>query len=425
MVAYSMALLPAVLLIAGVPIYLVLLSASAATVLFVANMPAAALHQTLFGALDSFALLSVPFFIFAGELMGRGSVARRIVDILQAAVGSVRGSLPLTTVGTSAIFGAMSGASAATVATVGQLMLPPLKERGYPDQFRAGLITAVGAIDIIIPPSVPLIIYAAAASESVPKLYAAGVIPGLLIAAILAVYVVFVARKLQIADGQPFQMGALLSALARGGWALGAPVIILGGIYGGFVSPTESAALACVYAALVARFVYRDMSWSEIAGCASRTVTLTAQILIIVACANVFGWLLTVHQIPAALVDTVGAWQLSPWMILLALNIVFLVVGCFIDPLSAILVLTPLLMPLVKAAGIDPVHFGIVITTNLAIGMFHPPFGLNIFVTQSLFRFPLPVIYRGIVPFIYLYLIALALITYIPWLSLAMVRWIY
>ena len=422
---YTLALLPVVLLLMGMPIFLVLLSASAVTVLFVMNVPLAALHQTLFGAVDSFALLSVPFFIFAGELMGRGSVAKRIVDILQSGIGSVRGSLPLTTVGTAAIFGAMSGASAATVATVGQLMLPPLKERGYPDTFRAGLITAVGAIDIIIPPSVPLIIYAAAASESVPKLYAAGVIPGLVIAAILAVYVVWVARKLNISDGHPFSLPAFLHALAGGTWALGAPFIILGGIYGGFVSPTESAALACVYAAFVARFVYKDMSWSDIVGCASRTVILTAQILLIVACANVFGWLLTVNQIPATLVDVVSGWQLSPWMILLALNVLFLVVGCFIDPLSAILVLTPLLMPLVKAAGIDPVHFGIVITTNLAIGMFHPPFGLNIFVTQSLFRFPLPVIYRGIVPFIYLYLIALALITYIPWLSLAMVRWIY
>lgn len=423
--AYTLAVLPVALLLAGMPIFLVLLTASAVTVLFVMDVPHAALHQTLFGAVDSFALLSVPFFIFAGELMGRGSVARRIVDILQAGAGSVRGSLPLTTVGTSAIFGAMSGASAATVATVGQLMLPPLKERGYPDTFRAGLITAVGAIDIIIPPSVPLIIYAAAASESVPKLYAAGVIPGLVIAGILAVYVWWVARKLNIRDGQPFSMPALLKAIGRGGWALGAPVIILGGIYGGFVSPTESAALACVYAAFVALVVYRDMGWSQIVGCAARSVTLTAQILLIVACANVFGWLLTVNQIPAALVDMVTGWALSPWMILLALNVVFLVVGCFVDPLSAILVLTPLLMPLVKAAGIDPVHFGIVITTNLAIGMFHPPFGLNIFVTQSLFRFPLPVIYRGIVPFIWLYLVALALITYVPGLSLAMVNWIY
>lgn len=422
---YTLALLPVALLMLGMPIFLVLLTSAVATVVFVSDMPTVALHQTLFGALDSFALLSVPFFIFAGELMGRGSVARRIVDIVQASVGSVRGSLPLTTVGTSAVFGALSGASAATVATVGQLMLPPLKERNYPDTFRAGLITAVGAIDIIIPPSVPLIIYAAAASESVPKLYAAGIIPGLLIAAILGVYVWWVARKLGISDGQPFSALGLFKALGRGGWALGAPVIILGGIYGGFVSPTESAAVACVYAALVARYAYKDMGWDEVIACAARSVTLTAQILLIVACANVFGWLLTVNQIPSAIVELVQGWQLSPWMILLALNVVFLVVGCFIDPLSAILVLTPLLMPMVKAAGIDPVHFGIVITTNLAIGMFHPPFGLNIFVTQSLFKFPLPVIYRGIVPFIYLYLIALALITYIPSLSMAMVRWLY
>ena len=421
----TLAILPAALLLGGVPIFLVLLTASMATVLFITNVPVAALHQTLFGALDNFALLSVPFFIYAGELMGRGSVARRIVDIMQASTGSIRGSLPLTTVGTSAIFGAMSGASAATVATVGQLMLPSLKERGYPDDFRAGLITAVGAIDIIIPPSVPLIIYGAAASESVPKLYAAGILPGLVIAVLLSVYVLWYARRRNIADGQPFAATVLLRSLGRGAWALGAPVIILGGIYGGFVSPTESAALACVYAAFVTRYIYRELSWSEIVECASRTVTLTAQILIIVACANVFGWLLTVFQIPVALVDLVQSWHLSPWLILLVLNVVFLVVGCFVDPLSAILVLTPLLMPLVKAAGIDPVHFGIVITTNLAIGMFHPPFGLNIFVTQSLFKFPLQVIYRGIVPFLYVYLVALALITYVPWLSLAPVRALY
>jgi C4-dicarboxylate transporter, DctM subunit len=422
---YTLALVPATLLLAGAPIFLVLLTASAATVLFVMDVPVAALHQTLFGAIDSFALLAVPFFIYAGELMGRGSVAKRIVDIMQASTGSMRGALPLTTVGTSAIFGAMSGASAATVATIGKLMLDPLKQRGYPEHFRAGLITAVGAIDVIIPPSVPLIIYAAAASESVPKLYAAGVVPGLLIAVILAAYVLWYARKLNIADGLPFSAARLLAALRQGLWALGAPLIILGGIYGGLFSPTESAAVACVYAALVTRYVYRELTWEQIVECASRTVMLSAQILLIVACANVFGWLLTVHQVPMALVEMVQGWQLSPWMILLALNVVFLVVGCFIDPLSAILVLTPLLMPLVKAAGIDPVHFGIVITTNLAIGMFHPPFGLNIFVAQSLFKFPLEVIYRGIVPFIFLYLAALVLITYIPWLSLAAVRLIY
>jgi len=422
---YTLALIPTVLLLAGAPIFLVLLTASAATVIFVMDVPLAALHQTLFGALDSFALLSVPFFIYAGELMGRGSVAKRIVDIMQASTGRLKGSLPLATVGTSAVFGAMSGASAATVATVGQLMLPGLKERRYPDEFRAGLITAVGAIDIIIPPSVPLIIYAAAASESVPKLYAAGILPGLVIALILAAYVLWYARRLNIEDGQAFSARVLLGAMRRGVWALGAPFIILGGIYGGLFSPTESAAVACVYAAFVTRYVYRELTWREIVECASRTVTLTAQILLIVACANVFGWLLTVHQIPVALVDLVQGWHLSPWMILLVLNIVFLLVGCFIDPLSAILVLTPLLMPLVKAAGIDPVHFGIVITTNLAIGMFHPPFGLNIFVTQSLFKFPLEVIYKGIVPFLFLYLFALALITYVPWLSLAAVRLIY
>ena len=187
-------------------------------------------------------------------------------------------------------------------------------------------------------------------------------------------------------------------------------------------SPTEAAAVACVYAALVTRFVYRELSWRDIVAAASQTAYFTAQILIVVACASIFAWLLTVNQVPAALVGWLGALELSTWQVLLALNLLLLLVGCFIDPLSAILILTPLLMPIVQAAGIHPVHFGIVLTVNLAIGLFHPPFGINIFVAQSVLGLPLNVIYRGIVPFLVIYLIALVLITYIPAISLAGMR---
>ena len=419
---FALAVLPVALLLAGFPIYLVLLASAAAALVFFMNVPLAVLHQNLSGAIDSFALLAVPFFLYAGELMGRGSVAGRIVDVVQAGVGSVRGSVGLTTIGTSAIFGAISGASAATVATVGRIMLPAMRNARYPERFSAGLITAVGAIDIIIPPSIPLIIYGMSAEESVTRLYAAGVLPGLLIAGLLAAYVFWYARRTGMPAAGRFEARALGRAAVRGAWALGAPVIILGGIYGGVFSPVEAAGVACVYAALVTRLVYRELSWREVVDAAGATALLTAQLLIIVACASVFSWVLTVNQVPAQLAQWVQAAALEPWRVLAAINVLLLVAGCFVDPLSAILVLTPLLVPVVKALGIDTVHFGLIVTVNLAIGLFTPPFGINIFVAQSALGLPLGTIYRGIGPFLVLYLVALVLITYVPQISLWSMR---
>ena len=416
--SFALGVLPVVLLLLGFPIFLVLLSAVTVALVFFMHLPLAALHQNLFGGVNAFALLAVPYFIYAGELMGRGSVAQRLVDFVQSGVGSVRGSLGITTVGTSAIFGAISGASAATVATVGKVMYPAMRRAGYPETFSAGLITAVGAIDIIIPPSIPMIVYGAAASESVPRLYAAGILPGLLIAAILALYVIWYARRHGIGAGEAFNARVFLRAAGRGIWALGAPFIILGGIYGGIFSPTEAAAVACIYAAIVTRFIYRELGWRDIMEAAGTTALFTGQILLIVACASVYAWLLTVNQVPATLVQWLQSVDYTPWMLLIAINILLLGVGCFLDPLSSILLLSPLLIPIVKAAGIDTVHFGIVVMVNLAIGLFHPPFGINIFVAQSVLGLKLPDIYRGIIPFVFLYLIALGLITYIPWISL-------
>jgi C4-dicarboxylate transporter DctM subunit len=267
-----------------------------------------------------------------------------------------------------------------------------------------------------------MIVYGAAAEESVPRLYAAGIFPGLLIAVFLALYVIWRAWREGFGKGEPFAWGVFSHAALRGVWALGAPVIILGGIYGGVFSPTEAAAVACVYAAFVTRFVFRELTWREILEAAIATVVFTAQILIIVACAGVFAWLLTINQVPAALVAWLQQLNVSAWMLLLAINVLLLLVGCFLDPLSSILLLTPLLVPMVKALGIDTVHFGIIITVNLAIGLFHPPFGINIFVAQSVLGIKLETLYRGIVPFVIIYLIALALITYLPVISLLGVK---
>lgn len=419
---FALGVLPVALLLLGFPIFLVLLTSSCVALVGFMNVPFAALQQNLFGTIDTYALLAIPFFVYAGELMGRGSVAQRLVDVVQTGIGSVRGSLGLTTVGSATIFGAIAGISSAAVATIGKVMVPAMRKAGYSEPFTAGLITAVGAIDVIIPPSVPLLVYGMAAQESVPKLYAAGVLPGLLIASLLAAYVVWVARKENVARGEPFKPSVFLRSLGRGVWALGAPAIILGGIYGGVFSPTESAAVAAIYAALVTRFVFRELGWQDILQAAVSTVVFSGQVLLIVACAGVFGWLLTVHQVPATLVQWLSDMEVSKTTLLLALNLVFLALGCFLDPVSSILLLSPLLVPVIKAVGIDTVHFGIIVTVNLAIGLFHPPFGINIFVAQTVLGLKLETIYKGILPFIALYLVALGLITYIPEISLTSMR---
>ena len=421
---FALAVVPIGLLLLGFPIFIVLLTAVSVALVFFMNVPLAALHQNLFSSINSPALLAIPFFLYAGELMGRGSVALRLVDFMRSSVGSVRGSLGVTTVGTSAIFGAISGASAATVATIGKVMLPAMRRASYPEAFTAGLITSVGAIDVIIPPSIPMIVYGAASEESVVRLYAAGVLPGLMIASMLVMYVVWRARHENFGEGEPFDLKRFLHATGRSVWALGAPVIILGGIYGGVFSPTEAAAVACVYAAFVTVFIFRELGWRDFVEAAAATVLFTGQILIILACAGVFAWLLTVNQVPASLAAWLQSLNVAPWMLLLAINILLLLVGCFLDPISAILLLSPLLVPIIKAAGIDPVHFGVVVTVNLAIGLFHPPFGINIFVAQSVLGLKLETIYRGIIPFVVIYLIALALITYIPDISLIGVRYL-
>ena len=416
--------LPVALLLLGFPIFLVLLTAVMATLLLFMHIPLSVLHQTLFGAVNAYTLLAVPFFIFTGELMGRGSVAQRLVNFVNAGVGRIPGGLGVTTVCSSALFGAMSGLSAASVATIGRAMLPALMKAGYPMRFSAGLLTSMGAIDVVIPPSIPLLVYGTAAQESVPRLYAAGILPALLLTTLLCSYVVWYCWRNGIGGEKAFNLAEFGRAAGRGITALGAPVIIFGGIYGGVFTPTEAAAVACVYAAGVPMLIYRELGWRDVFDCAQSTAVFTGQILVIVACAVLFGWVLTVNQIPAALTGWLTGMHLPLWSMLLAINVLLLLVGSFMDGISAILLLTPLLVPLVKALGVDPVHFGIIFTVNLGIGLFHPPFGINIFVAQTVLRLPLNMIYRGIVPFVFVYLVGLAIITYVPAVSLTGVHWL-
>jgi C4-dicarboxylate transporter DctM subunit len=421
---WVMALLPLALLLAGFPFFLILLATAATVLVLFAGVPTTALHQVMFSSLDKYALLAVPFFIFAGDLLGRGGVSRRLVRWVLSMIGGVRGSLPFTVLGTTVVFSAVSGSTAAAVAAVGGLTYRRLREGGYSERFSTGLLVAAGAIDNLIPPSIGMILYGIASDTSIVKLFAAGIVPGFVLAAFYAAYIHFYVVRKGERGGAPFELREFAAATRDGVWAILAPVAILGGIYTGVFSPTEAAGVACVYAIVVVGFIYREAGPREIFQTASRSMYLTAQIFVIVAVAGVYSWLLTVSGAAQAAAAFVAALELPPWGVLLAINVLLLVVGTFLDTVSAILVLTPLLLPIARAAGVDPVHFGVVLVMNLSIGTFTPPFGINIFVGQAVFKAPLSSIYPGVLPFIGVAIAALAVVTYVPQLSLWILRFL-
>jgi C4-dicarboxylate transporter, DctM subunit len=419
---YLMALMPLAMLVLGFPFFLILLATSAVVLLFFTTVPPTALHQVMFSSIDKYALIAVPFFVFAGDLMGRGGVAQRLVRWVTSMIGGVPGHLPFTALGTTAVFGAISGSTAATVAAVGGLTHKRLREAGYNEKFSSGLLIAAGAIDNLIPPSIGFILYGASSETSIVSLFVAGVLPGLVMTAFFGLYILVYALRKREHGSARFELGEFVAATRDGIWSIAAPVVILGGIYTGLFSPTEAAGIACVYAILIVVLVYRELTWRDVFEAAGRSMYLTAQIFVIVAVAGVYSWLLTVSGGPQALVRFVETMSIPPWAVLLAINILLLLVGMVLDTASSILLFTPLLLPLAKAAGVDPIHFGVVLVMNLSIGTFTPPFGINIFVGQAVFRAPISSIYAGLTPFILLGVAALLVVTYVPGLSLWLLK---
>jgi C4-dicarboxylate transporter DctM subunit len=419
---WAMVVLPIILLVMGMPIFTVLMAAASVALIYVLDLPLGLIQTELFGSADNYNLVAVPFFMLAGAIMSVGGISERLVNWVLSLFGGLRGSLGLTTVGACTVFSAISGSSAATVAAIGRMLYPSLLEKGYPVAVASGFLAASGAIDVVIPPSIAMILYGVAAEESIRYLFIGGILPGLLMAALMAAYIYFTARRLGIREGGKFSLANVGRTTRQGAWALGMPIIILGGIYTGVFSPTEAAGVACLYAIVVAVFIHRDLTWSGLWKVTLESVILTAQVLIIVAAAALFARLLTIAGVPQGIATWIQEMQLSPIMVMLLINILLLAVGCVVDPASAILVLAPILKPIVVQAGIDPIHFGVVMTVNLSIGMFTPPFGLNIFVIQGMFKVPLPTLYRGLVPVIGVNLLALAIITAWPGLTLWLVR---
>jgi C4-dicarboxylate transporter DctM subunit len=418
MTVLLVAVLPLTMLLIGVPIFVALLAAALGGIVM-SNNPIQALHSAMFGSLDVFPLLAVPLFIYAGDVMARGGIARRLIDLVLAIIGGIRGSLGIATIAACEVFSVMSGSSVACVAAIGKIMIPSLKKNGYGSTFSVSLVTATGVVDVITPPSITMIIYGIVAQQSVPHLFLAGFAPGILIGIALAVYVMVYARIKRIPITEAADRKSVRVMLKDAIWAMLAPVVIFGGIYGGLFTPTEAAGVACIYAILVSMFIYREITWRQLWIITIDSALLISQVLIIVAAAGAFAWLVTTSGFPAKLVGFVSSFNLAPWMVLLIINVILLFIGSVLEPPAAILLLTPLLTPIAYQAGVDPIHFGIIVTVNLAIGMFMPPFGLNLFAAHALFKTPLPELYRGVLPFLLIYLIMLMLITYVPAITLA------
>ena len=413
--------LPAVLLIAGLPIFVVLILTSAAAIVLVAHAPLQAIQTYMFGSLDNFPLLAVPFFVLAGEIMGRGGIAHRVVTWVVSIVGGVRGSLAVTTVASSELFGAMAHTTVGTVVAIGRLLFPSLTKHGYGERFAVALITSSGAVAVIIPPSISMILYAMTAQVSAIKLFTAGILPSLLIGIVDAVYVLIYARIKMVPLSSPARWKNIWAATKEASWAIGTIVVIFGGIYGGVFTPTEAAGVAVVYSLFVAMVIYREIDLAGLWQVLVASVYLIAQILIIVTGAGIYSWLMTTSGIPERLIGAITAMALPHWQTLLFVNAGLLVAGSFLEPPAAILILTPLLLPVVEAAGVNALHFGIIMAVNLSIGLYLPPFGLNLFAARAIFNVPMATIYRGVLPFVVVNFLALLIITYVPAISMALI----
>jgi len=415
-------ILPALLLILGLPIFVVLTLTATAAIVFVAHVPTDAIQTAMFGSLDNFPLLAVPFFVLAGEIMGRGGIANRVVNWVVSLIGGIRGSLAVTTVASSELFGAMAHTSVGTVVAIGRLLFPSLTKHGYNERFAVSLITSSGAVAVIIPPSISMILYAMTAQVSAIQLFTAGILPSLLIGVIDAVYVLVYSRVKAVPLTDKARWKNIWASTKEASWAIGTIVVIFGGIYGGVFTPTEAAGVAVVYSLFVAMFIYREIGLAELWQVIVNSIYLIAQILIIVTGAGIYSWLMTTSGIPQQLIGGIEGLHLPGWQMLLFVNLGLLVAGSFLEPPAAILILTPLLLPVVATAGINPIHFGIIMAVNLSIGLYMPPFGLNLFAARAIFNVPMGTIYRGVLPFVVVNFVALLMITYLPSISMVLLR---
>ncbi|RBP96074.1 C4-dicarboxylate transporter DctM subunit [Cytobacillus firmus] len=412
------------LLLLGVPIA-ISIALSTIVVILQSNVGMDTLARTMFSGVDSFSLMAIPFFVFAGDLMLAGGTSKRLIDFTKKWVGWTTGGLPIAGVLSSMFFAALSGSSPATVAAIGGIMIPSLKEARFSEKFSVGLMCASGSLGIIIPPSITFLVYGSVAEVSIGKLFIAGVIPGIFIGLVLMTVGYIIAKKQgHKPDARPTGK-ELWKTTVSAIWGILMPVIVLGGIYFGVFTPTEAAAVAIVYSMIVGFFIYKELTMKELFAVTKRSIVTSAMIMLVISASKVFSWYLTYEQIPSAVAGTLIEYASNPIVFLILVNIILLIVGMFMDSSAAVLILVPLFLPVVLEMGIDPIHFGVIMIINLAIGMLTPPFGLNLFVASGVSKMSLAGVTRGTMPFIFVLIAALMVITYVPQLSLYLADFVY
>jgi C4-dicarboxylate transporter DctM subunit len=411
-----------VLLILRVPIAISLGLSAILTMLLFAEQSLVALAQRFFSALQVYPLLAIPFFIFAGALMTTGGVAKRMIAFANALVGHFRGGLAMAALLACALFAAVSGSSPATVVAVGSIMIAGMARSGYTREFATGMICNAGTLGILIPPSIVMVVYGAVTETSIGDLFIAGVVPGLMLTAMLMIAVAFLARRLDLPRQPRADWRTVLDTGGDAIWGLLLIVIILGGIYSGVFTPTEAAAVSAVYAFVIAVFVYRDVSLREVPKVVADAAKTTAMLMFIIGNAYLFAFVLTTEQVPQAMSQWVTDLGLPPWAFLVVLNLMLLVAGMFMEATSVVLIFAPIMFPIATALGIDPIHLGIIMAVNLELGMVTPPVGLNLFVTSGVSGLPLTNVIRAALPWLVVLLAALIMVTYVPWVSLVLPR---
>ncbi|TWT01766.1 TRAP transporter large permease [Planomicrobium sp. CPCC 101079] len=371
--------------------------------------------KSIVSAINSYPLLAIPLFILAGELMYSGGLSKRIIDFFESLVGHFKAGLAYVNVLASTFFAAISGSSPATVAAIGTNLIPEMTKREYTKEYGTSLTASAGIIGVMIPPSIPFIMYGISAEVSISRLFIAGIVPGLLFALGFMVVANILYRRAGFqAERTTFVASNVWKTFKKAIWALLAPIIILGGIYGGFFSPTEAAAVGVLYALLVGLFIYKDLKIRNLFTVFSQTALTSATILSLVVFASTFGRLLTLEQVPAKLAAFLTGFSDNPIIILLLINIFLLFVGMFMETVASIIILTPILLPVVVALGVDPLLFGVIMTVNLAIGFCTPPLGVNLFVASGISGLSIEKIARGLVPYFVVMIVLLLVITYVP-----------
>ncbi len=404
----------------GVPIAISLILASISGFLAsIYYIPLEVVPQRLITSVDSFPLLAIPFFMLTGEFMMSGSMGQRIAGFAFATVGWVRSGLAQVSTLTSMFFAGISGSGAADTAAVGKMMIPMMEQKGYDKGFAAATVASAGTIAVVIPPSIPMIVYGVTAGVSIGDLFTAGIVPGILIGLSIMLVNYWITKKKHYSEeATRFEFTAFKKTFIEGILALILPLIIIFGIRGGIFTPTEAGAVAAAYAFIINKFIYKDMKWSDIPEAFIKAGKMTAMVVFIIAGANLFGWLLTAEQIPHMLVELVSGFADNRYLVLLMFTVIFFIAGCFLNASAAITILTPLLLPIALEAGIDPIFFGLIMVVNLSIGLITPPVGLDLFIVKGIADVSYDRIIRSLLPFIFVMVIDLLIITFFPALSM-------